>query len=93
MIRRSPIRRVSAKQALKNRQWAKVKKAMLKAQEDENFSYAACSACGKGIPIERAADTLEAHHKQFRSHQGPNTKENAAILCDTCHRGPKGIHK
>lgn len=90
-LKRSPVKRVSDKQKIKNREWAKVKKALLKAQEAENFSYASCPKCGYSIPIERAS-VLEAHHKVFRSHQGPNTEANAALLCPKCHRGPGGIH-
>jgi 5-methylcytosine-specific restriction endonuclease McrA len=37
-----------------------------------------CQSCG-------AMSNLEVHHKQFRSHSGPDSKENLITLCTRCH--------
>jgi 5-methylcytosine-specific restriction endonuclease McrA len=37
-----------------------------------------CQVCG-------AMSNLEVHHKQFRSHSGPDTEENLITLCTACH--------
>jgi 5-methylcytosine-specific restriction endonuclease McrA len=37
-----------------------------------------CQGCG-------AMSNLEVHHKQFRSHSGPDTEENLITLCNACH--------
>ena len=37
-----------------------------------------CQGCG-------TMSNLEVHHKQFRSHSGPDTEENLITLCNTCH--------
>jgi 5-methylcytosine-specific restriction endonuclease McrA len=37
-----------------------------------------CQVCG-------ALSNLEVHHKQFRSHSGPDTEENLITLCTACH--------
>ncbi|MGC1380930.1 MAG: HNH endonuclease [Candidatus Baltobacteraceae bacterium] len=37
-----------------------------------------CQGCG-------TMTNLEVHHRQFRSHSGPDTEENLNTLCNTCH--------
>jgi 5-methylcytosine-specific restriction endonuclease McrA len=37
-----------------------------------------CQLCG-------AMSNLEAHHKEFRSHSGDDSKENLITLCYRCH--------
>jgi 5-methylcytosine-specific restriction endonuclease McrA len=39
-----------------------------------------CRSCGLRY-------SLAAHHVVFRSHQGPDTKENLCTLCTACHQG------
>jgi len=43
-----------------------------------------CQACG-------AMSSLEVHHKEFRSHLGPDSEENLITLCTACHNGAHGI--
>jgi 5-methylcytosine-specific restriction endonuclease McrA len=37
-----------------------------------------CQSCG-------TMSNLEVHHRQFRSHSGPDTEENLITLCTRCH--------
>ena len=38
-----------------------------------------CQHCGSMM-------NLQVHHQQFRSHGGPDTKDNLITLCAFCHR-------
>jgi 5-methylcytosine-specific restriction endonuclease McrA len=42
-----------------------------------------CQSCG-------TMSNLEVHHKQFRSHAGPDSGENMITLCSTCHASVHG---
>lgn len=37
-----------------------------------------CQSCG-------AMSNLEVHHREFRSHSGPDSEENLITLCAECH--------
>jgi 5-methylcytosine-specific restriction endonuclease McrA len=37
-----------------------------------------CQSCG-------AMSNLEVHHREFRSHSGPDSEENLITLCAPCH--------
>jgi 5-methylcytosine-specific restriction endonuclease McrA len=37
-----------------------------------------CQSCG-------AMSNLEVHHREFRSHSGPDSDENLITLCSACH--------
>jgi 5-methylcytosine-specific restriction endonuclease McrA len=37
-----------------------------------------CQSCG-------SMSNLEVHHKQFRSHSGPDSEQNLITLCAPCH--------
>jgi 5-methylcytosine-specific restriction endonuclease McrA len=37
-----------------------------------------CQSCGM-------MSNLEVHHKEFRSHLGPDSEENLITLCTACH--------
>jgi ATP-dependent DNA helicase RecQ len=37
-----------------------------------------CQSCG-------SMSNLEVHHRQYRSHSGPDTEENLITLCNACH--------
>jgi 5-methylcytosine-specific restriction endonuclease McrA len=37
-----------------------------------------CQSCG-------TMSNLEVHHRQYRSHSGPDTEENLITLCNACH--------
>ena len=37
-----------------------------------------CQSCG-------TMANLEVHHKEFRSHSGPDAEENLITLCHGCH--------
>ena len=41
-----------------------------------------CYICGQAV---KDPTKLEVHHKVPRSHQGPNSSENAVALCKACH--------
>jgi 5-methylcytosine-specific restriction protein A len=38
-----------------------------------------CQICG-------AMSNLEVHHREFRSHSGPDEEENLITLCVNCHQ-------
>ena len=42
-----------------------------------------CQSCG-------TMSNLEVHHKQFRSHTGPDSEENLITLCARCHARAHG---
>ena len=42
-----------------------------------------CQNCG-------AMSNLQIHHKDFRSHSGPDSEENLITLCNACHSGVHG---
>ncbi len=42
-----------------------------------------CQSCG-------AMSTLEAHHKEFRSHSGDDSSQNLITLCASCHASVHG---
>jgi HNH endonuclease len=42
-----------------------------------------CQSCGK-------MSHLEVHHKEFRSHAGPDSEENLITLCSFCHASLHG---
>jgi 5-methylcytosine-specific restriction endonuclease McrA len=37
-----------------------------------------CQSCG-------TMSNLEVHHREFRSHSGPDAEENLITLCAACH--------
>jgi 5-methylcytosine-specific restriction endonuclease McrA len=37
-----------------------------------------CQSCG-------TMSNLEVHHREFRSHSGPDAEENLITLCTACH--------
>ena len=37
-----------------------------------------CQSCG-------TMSNLEVHHREFRSHSGPDSEENLITLCANCH--------
>ena len=37
-----------------------------------------CQLCG-------SMSNLEVHHREFRSHSGPDSRENLVTLCVVCH--------
>jgi ATP-dependent DNA helicase RecQ len=39
-----------------------------------------CQSCG-------TMSNLEVHHREFRSHSGPDAEENLITLCTACHAG------
>jgi 5-methylcytosine-specific restriction endonuclease McrA len=43
-----------------------------------------CQSCG-------AMSNLEVHHREFRSHSGPDSEENLITLCGDCHRAEHGL--
>ena len=42
-----------------------------------------CQFCG-------SMTNLEVHHQQFRSHSGPDHKDNLITLCNSCHSSEHG---
>jgi 5-methylcytosine-specific restriction endonuclease McrA len=42
-----------------------------------------CQFCG-------SITNLEVHHQQFRSHSGPDDKNNLITLCNRCHLAQHG---
>lgn len=78
-LKRSPIKRVSAKQAAKNRELNK-----LEAPMDLR-----CEICNE-MPDWRG---LSRHHIKKRSQGGDNNKENILWLCGKCHSKQHGIEE
>jgi 5-methylcytosine-specific restriction endonuclease McrA len=42
-----------------------------------------CQFCG-------SMTNLEVHHRQFRSHSGPDREHNLITLCNSCHSAEHG---
>lgn len=76
-LKRSPIRKVSTKQAKRNRELTKIP-----PPEDGR-----CQKCGQ-LPDFRG---LSKHHKIFRSHNGSDDRSNLIWLCGICHDKEHGI--
>jgi hypothetical protein len=76
-LQRKPIRKVSAKQAKRNKELAKIPPPL----------DGRCELC-KQLPDWRG---LAKHHKLFRSHNGSDNKSNIEWLCGKCHSLRHGI--
>ncbi len=83
--RRSAMARESEAQKIRNAKWAGIKDGFLLWQRRvrrENW----CECCGK---ICRTS-SLELDHIHPRGRGGPDTAENAQLLCGACHRAKHG---
>lgn len=91
MIRRSPIRKVSKKQAARTRNLAKIKRDWIKA-EFEREGLARCQGpCRRPIyDPQDAALLLDAHHIVLRSRGGTDAPLNLRMLCRSCHMKEHG---
>ena len=79
----APFRKVSKKQAIKNRVWGKVKTRRLRYLYDK-YGYFPCECCGKaGIVGGDSFDTLDPHHIDVDRNN--NTYENCFIVRRECH--------
>ena len=70
---RAPIKRKSAKQAAKDREWGKVTAVRL------GETRGICERCSS------SREQLSGHHKLPRSQGGLNVRDNCAVLCSKCH--------
>lgn len=81
MKRSKPIRKVSSKQAAKQRAWNKI------TEEKAIRLNGLCERCGKA-PDFRG---LSGHHIVKRSLCGVYTEDNHMLLCGKCHSFVHGI--
>ncbi len=81
-MKRTPLRKVSAKQKVKNDLWAKVKLKRIKYLNDK-FGFTICEKCGCKCVEGREFRQPDPHHiDKNRNH---NVYENCMILCRLCH--------
>lgn len=86
MRRSGAIRKVSSKQAKKNRTWSALKLARIKASINCVGSIS-CEGCPVTFyDVERAQEGLQGHHRVQRSLCGEYTDENMALFCHVCHQ-------
>jgi len=86
-LTRKPIKRVSSKQAKKNRTWSALKLARIKARIDAQ-GWVGCEHEGCGVAygtIENARAYLEPHHAIQKSLCGEYTDENLKLYCNSHH--------
>lgn len=82
MKRNTPLRKVSPKQAARNRLLAKLKREMIAEQVKER-GYNWCETCGMRCD----KTVLELDHKVQRSLGGTDDRDNLQLLDWACHRG------
>jgi 5-methylcytosine-specific restriction endonuclease McrA len=80
-MKKSPIRKISAKKAKQIKDEVEIRKALWER------CGGACEICGgNGFPF-----GLHPHEKVFRSHGGVMSMSNSIMLCQGCHSGEHGI--
>jgi 5-methylcytosine-specific restriction endonuclease McrA len=74
-MNQDPLKRVPS--SLEDREYLELRSLVLRRDGWR------CQFCG-------SMTNLEVHHKQFRSHSGPDHEDNLITLCNGCHSALHG---
>lgn len=77
-MKRTPLRKISGRQAIKNREWAKVGEVRAEAII-EIYGYVLCERCGRRMV------TWHNHHNVPRARGGGYIFVNSRLICFLCH--------